>query len=143
MRMILRTWHDHGRSWRSRWLRQICQTDVLHITIQIGEKSYHCDRKRSGWYPTYPLWASYEKSGYYTMHRQLYLGQVKNPVFNDYPVGSTLSTMQKYFLGSGKNKNCVTAVRNILNDNGFNVPDSITAPLNLMEFVDDNYRILR
>lgn len=143
MRMILRTWHDHSRGWRSRWLRQICQTDVIHITVQIGDQSYHCDRYRSGWYPTYPLWAAYEKSQTYTLHRQVYLGQVKKPVLNEYPLGNTLSTMMYYFFKIGSNHNCATAVRSVLNDNGLNVPDYITAPLDLMEYVDDNYRFLR
>lgn len=142
-RIVLRTWHDHSRGWRSRWLRRICKTDVIHITLQVGEMSYHCDRWRSGWIPTYPLWSAYKKSGVYSLHRELDLGFTMVPVRNNYPQSNTLNTMLKYFFGVGKNENCGSAIRQALGDNGFNVPDFITAPLDIMEYVDDHYRIFR
>lgn len=142
-KIVLRTWHDNSRGWRTRWLRHICKTDVLHITLQIGDLSYHCDRWRSGWLPTYPLWSAYQKSGVYTLHREIPLGSIRTPVRKVYPTSSTFQTMLRYFFGVGPNNNCATAVRHALNDNGFNVPEYITAPLDLMEYVDDHYRIFR
>jgi hypothetical protein len=77
----------------------------------------------------------------YSLHRELYLGKTTNPVHNVFPVSNTISTMTKYFFGVGQNNNCGSAIRKALNDNGFNVPEYITAPLDIMEYVDDHYRI--
>lgn len=143
--IVVRWWHDISMGWRSRWLRYSLETDVTHVTIQVGQDSLHTDYNHCAWYPTMRLWGAYEKAGSYKLGGVAYFDSADVDYVKDrvYKPGHTWSAIRwRYFMGPPP-QTCVANVASILRECGYDVPTSIITAVDMREYCYDHCRIFR